>query len=411
MMRRRPSRRALSAVVAAAATAAAIVATIDAKAGPDRVAPRATATAVEVSRPGWPALRFADAAAGGPVAGARAIAVPNDGSLVQVAAAGAGATTGPDAVAGVASAVQVRLLGGEVAADAVSISERSGGRNGSATAPALTITGLTVLGTRIGARPGARIAVGDWAVLEVGARQPTDHGRGSSVSALRLRLVATHRGVAAGTVVSVGRVVAVGAPPAPPRTPTARATARVIAIADVGARLTPGRRAFPLSRRTSVTATYGAPRAGVRWHHGVDLFGPRGTPVLAVADGTLFEVGWNARGGHRLWLRDAAGNGYYYAHLDAYTPAARNGARVRAGQPLGILGTSGDAESTPPHLHFEVHPASLRPLGYDGAVDPAPYLAAWALGDDLAVSATPPFLARHTVAVQPAAVLLEAGDR
>ena len=392
-MRRRPTRRAVSAAVAA---------TIDAKAGPARVGARAAAVAVEVSRPGRPVLRFA---------GARAIAEPPDGSLVQIAAAGAGATTGPDAVAGVASAVRVRLLGGEVAADSVTISASGTGRNGGVAGPQLAISGLTVLGTRVEARPGARIAIGDWAVLEVGAGRATDGGRGSTASALLLRLVAAHRGIAAGTVVTVGRVAAAGAPPPPPRTPTAHAAARAVTIPAVAARLTPGRHAFPLGRRTPVAATYGAPRAGVRWHHGVDLLGPRGTPVLAVTDGTLFDVGWNARGGHRLWLRDAAGNAYYYAHLDAYAVAVRSGARVRADQPLGMLGTSGDAEHTPPHLHFEVHPAGLKPLGYDGAVDPVPYLAAWAGGDDLSVIAPPPLPARRTVAVRPAAFLLEAGDR
>jgi murein DD-endopeptidase MepM/ murein hydrolase activator NlpD len=134
---------------------------------------------------------------------------------------------------------------------------------------------------------------------------------------------------------------------------------------------------FPLATRVWVADTFGAARAGVSWHHGDDLFAARGTPVRAVASGVLFSVGWQRLGGRRLWLRDRAGNEFYYAHLDGYARGTRNGAHVRAGAVIAFLGNSGDAEQTPPHLHFEVHPASLLGLGYDGAVDPTAYLRSW----------------------------------
>ena len=413
MRPRRPSRKAVSALVAAVAVTVALVATFNAKGGSTRAVPQAVAVAVEVSRPGQPTGRFAEAAAGRPAVGALAIAVPADGSLVRVAAARAGATIGPDSVAGVVAAVRVQLLDGEVAADAVTVSATTAAPR----MTALAVTNLTVLGARVAARAGSRIAVGDWAVLEVGAPRASGGGAsgaggdGTAVDALRLRLVAPHRGVPAGTLVVVGRVSAAGSPPPQPRTPAAHAAARRVVIAAGRARLTPGGQAFPLGRPIPVTDTYGALRAGVGWHHGSDLFAPRGTPVLAVTGGTAFAVGWNALGGHRLWLRDAAGNTYYYAHLDAYAAAIREGARVRAGQPLGTLGSSGDAEHTPPHLHFEVHPSALTSLGYDGAVDPAPYLAAWARNRDLPVTATPPLPAHSAVGIRPAAFLLEAHDR
>ena len=123
--------------------------------------------------------------------------------------------------------------------------------------------------------------------------------------------------------------------------------------------------------------TFGAPRATVSWHHGDDIFAPAGAPILAVATGTLFSVGWNDIGGRRLWLRDRQGNEFYYAHLSAFSPIAVEGARVGAGEVLGYVGTTGDAEGTPAHLHFEIHPVSMLGLGYDGAVNPTEYLESW----------------------------------
>ena len=125
--------------------------------------------------------------------------------------------------------------------------------------------------------------------------------------------------------------------------------------------------------------TYGAQRSDVPggWHHGDDLFAPLGTPVVAVTNGVVFAVGWNRVGGWRLWLVDAEGNQYYYAHLSGYSALARNNHRVRRGQVLGFVGNTGDAITTWPHVHFEVHPNATLYLGYDGAVDPTRYLAAW----------------------------------
>jgi hypothetical protein len=136
---------------------------------------------------------------------------------------------------------------------------------------------------------------------------------------------------------------------------------------------------FPVYGDVDWGDTYGALRSDVPggWHHGDDLFAPLGRPVLAVADGTVFAVGWNDVGGWRLWLRDRLGNAFYYAHLAGYTALAKNNAHVRRGQVLGFVGNTGDAFTTLPHLHFEVHPNELLYLGYDGAVDPTTYLAGW----------------------------------
>ena len=136
---------------------------------------------------------------------------------------------------------------------------------------------------------------------------------------------------------------------------------------------------FPVVGPGGTADTYGSARAHVpgSWHHGDDLFAVAGTPVVAVARGVVFSVGWNDVGGWRLWLRDDGGNEFYYAHLSAYSPLAVDGAIVNPGDVVGFAGSSGDAEGTPPHLHFEVHPVGLLSLGYDGAVDPTSYLATW----------------------------------
>jgi murein DD-endopeptidase MepM/ murein hydrolase activator NlpD len=151
-------------------------------------------------------------------------------------------------------------------------------------------------------------------------------------------------------------------------------------------RLTQRGYVFPVYGPAAFADTFGAGRAVVGWHHGEDVFAPLGAPILAVADGTVFSVGWNDLGGNRLWLRDEQGNEFYYAHLAAFSPLAVDGAHVRAGAVLGFVGNTGDAETTPTHLHFEIHPVGLLALGYDGVVAPYPYLVAWKRLDDLPFS-------------------------
>jgi hypothetical protein len=148
--------------------------------------------------------------------------------------------------------------------------------------------------------------------------------------------------------------------------------------------LTKGGYVFPIFGTVGFGDSFGAARAETIWHHGADIFAQLGAPVLAVADGTVYSVGWNRLGGNRFWLRDRAGNEFYYAHLSAFAPSAINGTRVRAGDVLGFVGNTGDAENTPYHLHFEIHPASMLIRGEDGVVNPTPYLRAWQRATDVA---------------------------
>jgi murein DD-endopeptidase MepM/ murein hydrolase activator NlpD len=129
---------------------------------------------------------------------------------------------------------------------------------------------------------------------------------------------------------------------------------------------------FPVYGKHNYTDTFGAPRADTGFHEGVDIFAAAGTPVVAVCNGSLNRVGTLPISGNRLWVKcTRAGDSFFYAHLSSYATDAHSGAKVHAGQVIGFVGSTGDAEKTPPHLHFEVHP------GDGAAVDPYPFLRAW----------------------------------
>ena len=335
----------------------------------------------------------------------------------------------------------VSLFGGEVTASKVSAHVRAtaDAKGGSGDLGGSAVEGLVVLGQGVDtSSAGARVAIGDWGYAIVLAQGTTPGQRGfrGFVTALEVHLTADHGGLPAGTVVSIGFAeAAVAAPPPPEKTtnpgkttpePTTPApgtnkkkggtkakrgeTLPLPSIPE--AELTPGGYVFPVYGASSFTDTFGAGRAVVGWHHGEDIFASLGTPVLAVADGTVFSVGWNDLGGNRLWLRDEQGNEFYYAHLSAYSPLARNGARVHAGDVLGFLGNTGDAEFTPPHLHFEIHPLALLGLGYDGVIAPYTYFLAWRRLEDIRFVpglAWLPQFGRST-APEPGAYLLSARD-
>ncbi|MDH3725746.1 MAG: peptidoglycan DD-metalloendopeptidase family protein [Thermoleophilia bacterium] len=132
-----------------------------------------------------------------------------------------------------------------------------------------------------------------------------------------------------------------------------------------------GSHLFPIAGPTRFTDDWLFSRPGGRYHQGIDLFAERGTPLVAVAGGSLFRVGWNGLGGWRLWLRDDAGTTYYYAHLESFADVAGEGARVSRGTVIGYAGDSGSARGTGVHLHFEIHP------GGGGPVRPWPYVTSW----------------------------------
>ena len=120
--------------------------------------------------------------------------------------------------------------------------------------------------------------------------------------------------------------------------------------------------------RTQFGDTYGAPRSGGRLHRGVDMFAPRGEPIYAVESGTV-SVSDHGLGGKQITLGANSGRSYYYAHLEDF--AVSNGATVSQGDVIGYNGSSGNAEGTSPHLHFQIYPTSGG-----GVINPTPSVAA-----------------------------------
>lgn len=117
-----------------------------------------------------------------------------------------------------------------------------------------------------------------------------------------------------------------------------------------------------------VISTWGAERdGGIRSHEGIDIRAKRGTPVVASKDGFITQTGTNNLGGKIVFL-SASGSPYslYYAHLDSQLVSV--GTRVKLGDTLGLVGNTGNAITTAPHLHFGIYARG------SGAVNPLPFI-------------------------------------
>ena len=96
-------------------------------------------------------------------------------------------------------------------------------------------------------------------------------------------------------------------------------------------------------------------RDGGRTHRATDILAPRGTPVLAAIDGEVVTFRQNSAGGNTVYLSDSEHRYiYYYAHLDRFADLILQVVRVRQGQVIGYVGTTGNAPPNTPHLHFQV---------------------------------------------------------
>src|SRR5436190_6321012 len=169
---------------------------------------------------------------------------------------------------------------------------------------------------------------------------------------------------------------------------------RIVAVAIVMLALVAGANAsqakpvprlvFPVIGAVTYSDDFGAPRAQGA-HEGNDILADKKAPAVAVEAGKVKFWTTSAAAGCMLYLYGNSGTTYLYIHLNndltmkndnrgscvagtSYAVGLKDGARVAAGQLIGYVGDSGDANGIHPHLHFEVHPN-------DGsAVDPYPYL-------------------------------------
>jgi murein DD-endopeptidase MepM/ murein hydrolase activator NlpD len=276
-----------------------------------------------------------------------------------------------------AEADDLELLGGEITASIVS-------RTASATPNGVRYRG-SVRDLVIGRREIGAVRSTKTYAFDEGKVVVNDDGAGLTVT-----LTDDLNGFPAGTKVVVADVSAsAGARPQPEptatRTPEPTATATPTpdkpeptatprprdTTPSWKKRLMSRRFVFPVAGPTRIGGPFGAARASTGKHEGNDLFADFGTPVVAVAAGVVKNVGSLPISGNRLWVYADGGDQFFYAHLASFAPAAVDERHVDAGTILGYTGNTGDAEPTPPHLHFEIHPN-----GGD-AVDPHPFLVAW----------------------------------
>jgi peptidoglycan LD-endopeptidase LytH len=124
---------------------------------------------------------------------------------------------------------------------------------------------------------------------------------------------------------------------------------------------------------TSLVDTYEHARGEGRRHDAIDIMAPRGTPVLAAADGVVMKLFQSDLGGTTLYqLASDDRTIYYYAHLDRYAPRMSEGRMLRRGEVLGYVGNTGSAGPGNYHLHFEVSTTD-DPARYWGGVPQNPY--------------------------------------
>jgi len=163
------------------------------------------------------------------------------------------------------------------------------------------------------------------------------------------------------------------APPTPPPGPVAP-------TAEPRAEIAPSGLAIPVAgvRAGQLADTFTQARGHGRPHDAIDIMAPAGTPVVAAAEGTVEKLFFSRGGGgitayvrspDRRWM-------YYYAHLQSYAPGLREGQRVARGDPIGAVGSTGNANPAGPHLHFAINAMDPDDRWWRGRpINPYPLLA------------------------------------
>jgi murein DD-endopeptidase MepM/ murein hydrolase activator NlpD len=162
-----------------------------------------------------------------------------------------------------------------------------------------------------------------------------------------------------------------GSPAGPPPPPVPQRPALVLGPTGV---------AIPVAgvKGEQLQDTYTQARSGGRVHNAIDIMAAHGTPVVAAAPGTVEKLFFSQGGGGiTAYVRSEDGRWiYYYAHLQDYAPGLREGQKVKQGDPIGRVGSTGNANPAGPHLHFAIHRMAEGEKWHEGeAINPYPLLA------------------------------------
>jgi murein DD-endopeptidase MepM/ murein hydrolase activator NlpD len=122
--------------------------------------------------------------------------------------------------------------------------------------------------------------------------------------------------------------------------------------------------------------TFNQTRGGTRIHEALDIMAPRGREVVAIDDGKIVKLFTSKQGGLTLYQFDTSERfAYYYAHLDRYAPGIIEGKRLKRGELLGYVGTTGNASPDAPHLHFAIFELGPEKHWWEGRpINPYPLL-------------------------------------
>jgi murein DD-endopeptidase MepM/ murein hydrolase activator NlpD len=117
-------------------------------------------------------------------------------------------------------------------------------------------------------------------------------------------------------------------------------------------------------------------RRGSRPHEALDIPAPRGTQVIAAGDGRVVKLFRSVAGGLTVYQFDPSEQfAYYYAHLDHYAQSLTEGMMLKRGDPIGAVGTTGNARDDSPHLHFAIFKLGPEKRWWKGSpVNPLPLL-------------------------------------
>jgi len=123
--------------------------------------------------------------------------------------------------------------------------------------------------------------------------------------------------------------------------------------------------------------TFNEARSQGRVHEALDIMAPRGTPVIAVADGTVEKLFTSVPGGLTIYQFEPTGRyAYYYAHLDRYTDGLQEKQAIKRGDVIGYVGSTGNADPAAPHLHFAIFELGPERQWWKGtAINPYPAFA------------------------------------